>query len=210
MKKQEFIDEIMKRLEGIPEEEIRKSIDYFSEMIDDRMEDGMSEEEAVAAAGSVDDAVKAILEDIPLTKVIKAKTKPQRKLKTWEIVLICVGSPVWVPLLIVAIAVIFALYVSIWACLIAFYAAELAMFLSGIAAFVVGIAALFRIDPARALLAIGGGLILIGGSVMLIIPLVKLTKLVAKLAKKIVLWIKSLFVRKPKEPTDAQIVVPEI
>ena len=40
MKKQEFIDEIRMRMEGLPEEEVTKSIDYYSEMIDDRIEDG--------------------------------------------------------------------------------------------------------------------------------------------------------------------------
>ena len=85
MKKQEFIDEIRMRMEGLPEEEVSKSIDYYSEMIDDRIEDGMPEEEAVEAVGTVDDAVKEILDNIPLTKVIKAKTKPSRKLKVWEI-----------------------------------------------------------------------------------------------------------------------------
>ena len=33
MTKQEFIDEIKSRLDGIPEEEIQKSLDYYSEMI---------------------------------------------------------------------------------------------------------------------------------------------------------------------------------
>ena len=202
MKKQEFIDEIKARLEGIPEQEIQKSIDYYSEMIDDRIEDGMSEEEAVAEVGTVDDAVKAILEDIPLTQVIKAKTKPQRKLKTWEIVLLAVGSPIWVPLLITAIVLIVVLYLLIWVCVIVFWAVDLALFLAGIGAFAIGIAGLFRIDAARALLAIGGGMVLTGGSLMLVIPLVKLTKVTAKLAKKIVLWIKSLFVRKKKEPQE--------
>ena len=58
MTKQEFIDEIKSRLNGLPEEEIQKSLDYYSEMIDDRIDDGMEEEEAVGEIGSVDDAVK--------------------------------------------------------------------------------------------------------------------------------------------------------
>ena len=47
MKKQEFIEEIKLRMEGLPEEEVNRSIDYYSEMIEDRIEDGMEEEEAV-------------------------------------------------------------------------------------------------------------------------------------------------------------------
>ena len=82
MNKQQFIDEIRRRMEGLPQEEVEQSIEYYSEMIDDRIEDGMAEEEAVEAVGSVDDAVKEILENIPLTKVIKAKTKPKRRMRT--------------------------------------------------------------------------------------------------------------------------------
>ena len=45
MNKQEFLTEIGRRLEGFPPEEIERSKAYFLEMIEDRMEDGMSEEE---------------------------------------------------------------------------------------------------------------------------------------------------------------------
>ena len=43
MNKQEFLTEIGRRLEGFPPEEIERSKEYFLEMIEDRMEDGMSE-----------------------------------------------------------------------------------------------------------------------------------------------------------------------
>lgn len=200
MTKQEFIDEIKSRLNGLPEEEIQKSLDYYSEMIDDRIDDGMEEEEAVGEIGSVDEAVKGILEDIPLHTVIKAKTKPQRKLKAWEVVMLILGSPIWVPLLIVAIVLIFVFYLLIWVLVIVFFAVDLALFLSGIAAVTVGIAGFFypQLTIAGSFALIGAGLILIGGSVMLFIPLIKLAKVTGKLAKKIVLWIKSWFVGRKK------------
>lgn len=196
MTKQEFIDEIKSRLNGIPEEEIQKSLDYYSEMIDDRIEDGMDEEEAVGEVGPVDEAIKGILEDIPLHKVIKAKTKPQRKLRAWEIVMLILGSPIWVPLLILAIVLIFIFYLLIWVLVIVFFAVDLALFLSGIAALVLGFAGFFHpaLTAGASFGLIGAGLILIGGSVMLFIPLMKLAKVTGKLAKKIVLWIKSWFV----------------
>lgn len=198
MTKSEFLNSIQNRLEGMPEEEIKKSVDYFSEMIDDRMEDGMGEEEAVAEIGTVDDAIKEILDDIPLSAMIKARAKKERTLKTWQIVLISVTSPIWVPLGIAAIAVIFALYIALWACVIAFFAVDLALFVSGIASVIVGVASLFQAQIALPLMAIGAGLILIGGSVMLFIPLLKLAKQCARLAKTIVLWIKSWFIRRDR------------
>ena len=198
MNKQQFIDEIKLRVEGLPEEEVTKSIDYYSEMIDDRIEDGMTEEEAVEAVGTVDDAVKGILENIPLTKVIKAKTKPSRKLRAWEIVLLVIGSPIWFPLLVCAILLLVLFYCIIWIWVIAFFAVDLAFIAGGLAAFIAGIIGLFHMGPTYPLLAIGAGLFLLGGGLMLLIPLIKLAKVTGKLAKVIVLWIKSWFV--PKKP----------
>lgn len=52
MTKQEFLLRIRNGLAALPKEDIEKSVEYYREMIDDRMEDGLSEEEAVAAIGS--------------------------------------------------------------------------------------------------------------------------------------------------------------
>lgn len=194
MNKQEFLQEIEKRLEGLPEEEIRRSHDYFSEMIDDRMEDGMPEEEAVAAVGSIDDAVEEILKDVPLSKVIQAKARKRGKLKAWEIVLLVVGSPVWVPLLLCFFIVLLVLYVALWAIVIAFFAADLAILVAGIGAVVCGVVSLFHMPVSLPLAAVAAGLFLIGGALLLVIPLIKLAKVTGILAKKIVLWIKSWFV----------------
>lgn len=197
MTKQEFLDQLAVQLEGVPEEEFTKAIDYYSEMIDDRTEEGMSEEEAVADVGPVDDAVKEILSTIPLSELIRSK-RNGRSLKTWQIVLLAVGSPVWAPLLLCFFVVLLVLYLALWVIVISLYAANAALFISGIAAFFVGIASLFRVSGFWPLGSVGGGLILIGGSLMLFIPLAKLAKATGRLAKVIVLWIKSWFVGRKK------------
>ncbi len=198
MNKQEFITEIGRRLEGFPPEEIERSKEYFLEMIEDRMEDGMSEEEAIADIGTVDEAVEDILKDIPLTKVIKATMKPEGKLRAWEIVCLILGSPIWVPLLITAIVLIFVWYIVIWVIVISFFVADIALFASGVATVIIGAASLVQLGPAAPILAIGMGLCLIGASVLLFIPLLKLAKVTGKLGKKTALWIKSWFVRRKK------------
>ena len=198
MNKQEFLTEIGRRLEGFPPEEIERSKEYFLEMIEDRMEDGMSEEEAVADIGTVDEAVADILKDIPLTKVIKAKMKPEGKLRAWEIICLILGSPIWVPLLITAIVLIFVWYIVIWVIVISFFVVDLALFASGLAAIVIGVISLAQLEPAAPVLVIGTGLCLIGISILLFIPLLKLAKVTGKLGKKTALWIKSWFVRRKK------------
>ena len=43
---------------AMPKEGVEKLVEFCSEMIDDRMEDGLTEEEAVAAAGSLDELIQ--------------------------------------------------------------------------------------------------------------------------------------------------------
>lgn len=49
MTKSDFLDLLREKISRLPEWEAAKTVVYYSEMIDDRIEDGMSEEEAVAA-----------------------------------------------------------------------------------------------------------------------------------------------------------------
>ena len=61
MNKRLFLSELGARLEDIPYREAIRVLNYYEEAIDDRIEDGMSEEDAVRAMGSVDDIARDIL-----------------------------------------------------------------------------------------------------------------------------------------------------
>ena len=50
MRKNEFINEIRGALRGYPHNEVENSIEFYSEIIDDRMENGMSEEDVALYA----------------------------------------------------------------------------------------------------------------------------------------------------------------
>ena len=54
MNKQQFLDELRKRLCGLSQDDIEEKLLFFEEMIDDRMEEGESEVEAVSAVGELD------------------------------------------------------------------------------------------------------------------------------------------------------------
>ena len=62
MTKTEFVLELTSKLSLLPWEEVEDRISFYVEMIDDRMEDGLSEEEAVAAVGSVDEIAAQIID----------------------------------------------------------------------------------------------------------------------------------------------------
>ena len=114
MTKREFLSELRDALYGLSQSEIEERLLFYSEMIDDRMEEGIPETEAVASLGSVVAAAEQILLDMPLPKLVKARVKPKRKLRAWEIVLIAVGSPVWFPILLALAAVVLAVYIVLF------------------------------------------------------------------------------------------------
>jgi uncharacterized membrane protein len=102
------------KLYGLPQNEVDEQISFYSEMIDDRVEDGMSEDEAVAQIGTVENVATQIISQTPLTTIIKERLTPKRQLKAWEITLLIVVSPIGVSLLIALCAVIVSLYAALW------------------------------------------------------------------------------------------------
>ena len=131
MKKQEFLDRLKASLWSMPEADQQRSVDYYTEMIDDRMEDGLSEEEAVAAIGELDEIVKQILTESPrppqVVKPAQAEEPRKDNNKIWLIILLILGSPVWVPVAISVAAVVFSVWVSLWSAVIGLYAATFAL-----------------------------------------------------------------------------------
>lgn len=111
MDKNTFLLELQKQLKGLPEEDLQRTLEYYREMIEDRMEEGLSEEEAVAELGPVAEIAEPLLPG-----------SPRRKMKPWEIVLLILGFPVWFSLLIAAVAVVIALIAAIYAVDVSFAA----------------------------------------------------------------------------------------
>ncbi|MDR0916055.1 MAG: hypothetical protein LBN02_02570 [Oscillospiraceae bacterium] len=62
LNRNEFLAELRRRLAHLPQDEIDRTISYFSEILDDREEDGMSETEAVASLRSIDEIVADLTE----------------------------------------------------------------------------------------------------------------------------------------------------
>ena len=196
MTKVELTLALTKKLEGLPWEEVERSMEYYNEMIDDRMEDGMSEEEAVAALGSIDEIAQQILSDIPLTKLVRAKIKPKRTMKAWEIVLLTLGFPVWFPLLISIAAVIFSIYVTIWSIVITLYAVNLTFALCAVAALPLSVLLICVGKLQLGLLAMSTCLIMAGLTIGWFFLAKYATKGTLWLGKRILLGIKALFIRK--------------
>lgn len=196
MNKQEFLVILRKELSGLPQEDIDRSIDFYSEMIDDRIEDGLTEEEAIAASGSVDEIVTHILSEISLPKLVKAKVSPSHTLKVWEIILLVLGFPVWMPLLLALVIIILAVYIVIWSVIISLYAVDFAFVFCGVGGILSSLAYIPFDRVYQGILLIGAGLISIGIAILLFLGFNQITKGILLLSKRILLGIKSCFIRK--------------
>jgi len=193
MSKEQFLIELAAALSGLPEDDIEKSLEYYSEMIDDRVEDGLSEEEAVADLGSIEDIKTQILKDVPITKIIKEKVKPKRSFRGWEIAVIIIGFPLWFPLLIAAGAVIFSVYVTLWSVIVALFAADVAFFAAAVAGLLGSLPIFILGNTAAGMLLIGAGLLCAGLGILWFFLCVAVTKAIVWLTK---VFIKSIFIGK--------------
>lgn len=196
MNKIEFLTVLRERLQGLPEEDINKSIDFYCEMIDDRVEDGMSEEEAVEALGNIEEIISQILSEVSLPKLVKEKVKPKRALKAWEIVLLVLGAPLWIPLLAAVILTVLAVYLSVWSVIISLYAVDLSIAVSGLACIGVAVALLFDGQFVPAGVVFGTGLVCMGLAILLLFAFNLVTKGILWISKKVLLGIKGLFIGK--------------
>ena len=199
MRKQEFIFELWKKLSDLPKGEVEERLSFYAEMIDDRMEEGLSEEEAVSAIGSPDEIAAQIMGDIPISKIVKEKIKTKRKPSVTEIVLLVIGFPLWFPLLIVVpFSVIFSLYVTPWSVVVSFWAVFASVVGSAVGALIGGIVFIAIGHVPVGIALIGASLICAGLSVFSFFGCKATTKGSVWLTKKSVLWTKNLFIGKEK------------
>lgn len=199
MNKAEFTQQLTNSLAGLSQYDINRSVDYYTEMIDDRVEDGMTEEDAVAALGSIDEIRSKILEEVPITKIVKEKMTPKRSFGAGEIVLLVLGAPLWIPLLLAGIVVILAIYISFWSIIFSLYVADLSVFISGLAGLIVAV--IKPGGPFGALFYAGCGIALIGVAILLFFGFNQVTKGLLYISKMIILGIKKLFVGGGKNET---------
>ena len=187
MKRVEFLNQLKAQLWALPEADIQCSLDYYSEMIDDRMEDGLSEEEAVAAIGNLDEIVKQILTETPrppqVVEPIKKQKPEQKNTKTWLILLAVLGSPVWLPVAAGLLATVLSVYVSLWTVVISLYATFAALAATSLGCI---LASFFMVGGMAGATVVWGVALLCAGLAILILllsnlaakGLVKLTKLI--------------------------------
>lgn len=195
MKKQEFLDELKKALWALSEDEQKSSLEYYAEVIDDRMEEGLTEEEAVAAIGDMDEIVEQILTETPRPPAVVEKEqyppeqpkkgKKTGSLKPWVIVLLILGAPLWISLIAGVGSGILSIYVGLWSVVIALYAVTFALAVSAVGLLVAAFSLLWVWRFAECAVTVGGTLVCAGFAILFFLlsnwaakGLVALTKLI--------------------------------
>ncbi len=184
MTKSEFLRQLSDRLQSLPERDRTEALTYWSEMIDDRIEDGMTEEEAVRDIGTPEEAAARIAGMNPIHTPC-APPKEKRGLKVWEIVLLILGSPLWLSLLLAVFAVILSLYIFVWAVVLSLWAVVIAVTAVALPVIVFGIIGILSHGAGIGLLWIGAALLLFGIGLFLTAPCLLITKALCALTASI-------------------------
>ena len=186
MTKKEFIEALSWQLKALPKKERESSLAYYEEMIGESMEDGLSEEEAVAAAGTPEEASEEIFKGLSLidkARMTISKGGRTRNATKTEKVLFWLSLPILIPLVIAAVSIGLTLFIVSWALFISWCAMVAAFILGGIGAIVLGIADFVRVGIAGRLMLIGAGIACAGVGLALIPTVKPLFKFIKKTIK---------------------------
>ena len=195
MTKEAFLLSLRQALAGIPQEDVERTVEYYSEILDDRIEDGMTEEEAVSSIGDISEIAVQIRADIPLPTLMRMH-KPKRKLRTWEIILLILGSPVWLPMLVSLLLILVSVYLVIWSVVLSLFAVAISLICGFACGIVLSALNYLHVDLLHAALLFGMSCILGGFSILLFMLSVMLTQGMCRLTKAMIQKVKIRLSRK--------------
>lgn len=207
MKKTEFLEALETCLDGMDESERRASVEYYAEMIDERMEDGMDEESAVGALGSpflAAEQLRAARADAQAaqttgdggkagkdagaqavnTKAEETAGKNEKQAKkssgAMRTLLLVLGFPLWFPLLLAAVLLLLSAYIILWSVLASLWCVFAAFALSGAACVAAVVIGFVTNGAAAGLFYIGAALTLAALSIFTFLGARVLTRLAAR------------------------------
>ncbi len=194
MNRTQFFQALNESMNGLPEAERNRLLDYYAEYFHDMLESGMTEEEVSASLDAphvIADKLRAELGYGPSSRWQQAQATPRPDGgEPWQpqpvqsrtmshrwifVVLLVFGAPMWIGLL----AGIFGLVAGV-------IGAIVGLVFGGVAALLAGIWYLFS-WPIGGVMMIGGGLMLVGITLLLI----SLTRHFSALARRCWTWVVS-------------------
>ena len=155
----QYLDELRRQLQGLPQEEIDSCVRYYEEYLADA--GPVQQEAALERLGSPAQTAAQLKADWAVRSMeAPEKDQPRHGLKTlWVVLLALLAAPIGLPLAVAAFCVVMALALAALAVIVSLFAAFLALALAGLAVLVAGIAVVPAHGP-TGLLCIGAGLTL--------------------------------------------------
>lgn len=159
----EFINELKKRLSFLPADERDRSIQYYNEIIDDRMENGMDEITAVACCESPAVIAERIYNEAGMyghaNQTYANTVYVKQKRSAGMILLLILGSPLWFSLAIAFFSIVFSMYAVIWSVIFSLFCIAFACAVACAALVLVAPVAMFGNGIISSLFCAGTGLI---------------------------------------------------
>ena len=166
MTKAEYLSRLESLLSCLPEGQRAESLAFYEEMILDRMEEGLSEEEAISTLDAPGVVAEAILDDLPAVPRVVAKTRRKSRVLLW--VLVILGFPVWGALLAALAITVLSFYATVWIFVAVVWGLAVLLVLGcplfllfAICGLIVGNAPYTLVEFGAALVALGLGLLLV-------------------------------------------------
>ncbi|OTN75033.1 hypothetical protein A5886_000077 [Enterococcus sp. 8G7_MSG3316] len=186
MERVQFIKELAAELSyKTKPSEIHQLIDYYDEMIDDLIEEGLSEEEAVTRLGNPKDLIKALQTEEEIVVEIPRRFHPLLY------VILILGFPLWGSLLLAAILLMLSVLLVLWCGPLTTGLMGIATLLGGIASVV--LSPLLTADGLFLLFSqLGAGLFLFGFGLLCLLATYRMSHLFSRLSMACLLWPKQL------------------
>lgn len=192
MTKIQFLLDLNNALTDLPRADVEERLGFYSEMIEDRMEDGLSEEQAVSSVGGIEEIAAQIRSELSVANPPAAEPAPKKSNRTATIIALILGSPIWISLLIAAFSVVFSLFVVVWSAVISFWAVFVSLAACALCGLFCG-SFLAISSGISGVALIGAGIICAGLAIFLFFGCRAMTKGVAILTKRLALWIGKCF-----------------
>lgn len=198
MNKEAFLQSLERLLKSLKKDERQKFLSYYNEMIEDYIEDGMTEEDAVRHVGKPGN----IAEEILSSREAEPPRQVSLGMKILIGVLLILGSPLWGSILLMVLCMLLCVvlmvgvaYVMIW--LIPVMTACFSV--SGLILCVFSLAGspLVMFDSAAlGVMQIGTGICSAGICLLMGLVTWYLSLIFVKVSRKFTQWLKGLFRRK--------------
>ena len=127
MNRNDYIKKLRSLLGKLSREDRKRILEFYNELIDDKLEAGLTEEEILLEFGSPEQLARQIFQDNG-----RPYSPPNTSAKIIKLCAVILGSPIWASLLAAFLLIVFSLFAVLWSVIAAFWCCTFAFSLFGV------------------------------------------------------------------------------